>query len=212
MQKTKQTNISIYLAVAPRVCLPMCLSFVFWFFLFSAIFVLYVLYVSLLPLTMSLDFCYIASFRDMWIPHVDPTDRMCKTLRMVKDDDSVSEDTVLEVDFDMNSPGDLAAWEKQGPRGWELSYSCFGTHVHQWAISFYLFIYLFVCNQVNRSLQGGCGLNSGYLGVGFPHGCREVSDGTTSLRGCSPVRRGLFEICQRSCSNKLFAVRMGEGF
>ena len=33
----------------------------------------------------------------------------CAVLRMVKDDDSVSEDTVLEVDFDMNSPGDLAA-------------------------------------------------------------------------------------------------------
>ena len=39
---------------------------------------------------------------------------------MVKDDDALDEDTVLEVDFDVNSPGDLA-WD--AVRRWELSFS-----------------------------------------------------------------------------------------
>ena len=39
-KRLKQTNISIYLAVAPRVCLAMCL--IFDSFCLSAIFVLYV--------------------------------------------------------------------------------------------------------------------------------------------------------------------------
>lgn len=95
-KRLKQTNISIYLAVAPRVSLAMCLSF-------DSLCIICLP----LPLTMSLDFCYIASFRDM--QSTCRSHLACAVLRMVKDDDSVSEDTVLEVDFDMNSPGDLAA-------------------------------------------------------------------------------------------------------